>query len=463
MNSVGANTGSAHGNAAGGSPARGPAGQSSPASPAPDQLLLPWNGEQHTQADAGQTAAASSRGAPAAPAGRPRLWKTLGRRLRWWDDQALEPPNVVPNDPSDSQVKMPRPGTDRTGQDKQADDEEPPRWSIPANLHRRYIVDKDSKFYFRDRQQALAFEDLGSRIRTKHDDADVAVSMVELAEAKGWRHVRLRGSAEFKRHAWMAASERGLTISGYRPSPLDKSQLAERLADQQHPPSEPVPADPAKPRKNSMARNAKSAAKQPTTDAPQDQAGKLSPRQQRTVEALRQFLRNRGDSDAAVDMTAALATAEMGRRRAHFGQLLEHGPARYQHQPGEDPSYFATLATPTGPQTVWGVDLKRAIEDSGTTIGDNIVLVQRGRVPVSVSARERDANGKPTGPRQRIDANRNLWDVFSLDNTREFASQPQTQSPPAPGRAQQQSQQPRPAAPPTPRSHSDHREPRPQR
>jgi hypothetical protein len=94
---------------------------------------------------------------------------------------------------------------------------------IPLTLRRRYLVADDHKYYFRDRDQALAFEDLGNRLRTEHDDPDVAISMVELAQAKGWDKIKISGSREFKREAWLAAAERGLHTRGHRPSAADRA------------------------------------------------------------------------------------------------------------------------------------------------------------------------------------------------------------------------------------------------
>lgn len=158
----------------------------------------------------------------------------------------------------------------------------------------------------------------------------------------------------------------------------------------------------------------------------------MNPHQQAAINGLKRFLRQRGDSAETIEMTAALATDALLQHRAHFGELLEHGPARYQHDPDNDMSYFATLRTPQGRQTIWGVDLKRTLEDSGAAIGEAIVLAQPDHRPVTVSGPKRDGNGKTTGRRISIGADRNRWEVISLDNARDFARQPvqKTQSPP---------------------------------
>lgn len=39
------------------------------------------------------------------------------------------------------------------------------------------------------------------------------------------------------------------------------------------------------------------------------------------------------------------------------GRLQEHGKANYQFQPDGSPSYYLTLLTSRGPETLWGTDL----------------------------------------------------------------------------------------------------------
>lgn len=64
-------------------------------------------------------------------------------------------------------------------------------------------------------------------------------------------------------------------------------------------------------------------------------------------------------------------------RRA--GRLVDHGAAPYEHDSKNGLSYFATLENDKGERhTIWGVDLERAIADSGAQIGDRIGLAHGG-------------------------------------------------------------------------------------
>ena len=100
----------------------------------------------------------------------------------------------------------------------------------PANspeLVRKSYLAEAGQYYFRDRNNALAFEDKGARIATRNEDPVVAASMIELAIAKGWKELKVSGSESFRRSVWLEASRRGLAVRGYEPKPQDELQLQE--------------------------------------------------------------------------------------------------------------------------------------------------------------------------------------------------------------------------------------------
>ena len=67
------------------------------------------------------------------------------------------------------------------------------------------------------------------------------------------------------------------------------------------------------------------------------------------------------------------------------GRLVDHGVAPYEHNPQARESYFVTLENDKGEQrTVWGVDLKRALQEASPTIGDRIGLQHEGATPVTL-------------------------------------------------------------------------------
>ena len=61
------------------------------------------------------------------------------------------------------------------------------------------------------------------------------------------------------------------------------------------------------------------------------------------------------------------------------GRLVAHGPAPYEHKPGNSASYYVTLETAKGKQkTIWGVDLEGAMAGAKPAIGSQIALEHTG-------------------------------------------------------------------------------------
>ena len=54
--------------------------------------------------------------------------------------------------------------------------------------------------------------------------------MVELAQAKGWTKLDLKGTDEFKREAWLEASMRGLDTKGFDVREVDRAKRISQKA-----------------------------------------------------------------------------------------------------------------------------------------------------------------------------------------------------------------------------------------
>lgn len=102
-----------------------------------------------------------------------------------------------------------------------------------------------------------------------------------------------------------------------------------------------------------------------------------------------------------LDRRAASAPAPPRTRsgRVVTGRLQAHGHANYQFESHGSPSYYVRLLSSRGVETLWGVDLERAIAKSQTQpkIGAMIGAQRLGSEPVTVPAREGDS--KTTGQR----------------------------------------------------------------
>jgi Large polyvalent protein-associated domain 7 len=91
-----------------------------------------------------------------------------------------------------------------------------------------------TEYRFRGDTSRVAFTESTFRLATDTNSPSVARSMVDVAEARNWRALRVSGHEDFKRLVWLEASVRGVKTQGYEPNPgdldvLKKEQEARRL------------------------------------------------------------------------------------------------------------------------------------------------------------------------------------------------------------------------------------------
>lgn len=98
---------------------------------------------------------------------------------------------------------------------------------VPESVARRFLR-VETEYYFQDRTPA--FSDRGSKLATRSANPEIVRSMVEIAKARGWDTITVKGADEFRRSAWMEATQDGLTVAGYKPTALDLAALANRPA-----------------------------------------------------------------------------------------------------------------------------------------------------------------------------------------------------------------------------------------
>jgi len=120
---------------------------------------------------------------------------------------------------------------------------------------------------------------------------------------------------------------------------------------------------------------------------------------------------NAGD----VGSSSAGRRPDLDRRRGKelvIGRLVAHGRAQYQYRSEEGPSYYVKLLTSSGPRTLWGKDLERALRDAETRpkAGDLIGARRQAREAVTLTQRHRDDTGQVISTSERI-AHRSLWVV----------------------------------------------------
>jgi hypothetical protein len=248
--------------------------------------------------------------------------------------------------------------------------------TLPEDVSRRFVQLKD-EYFFPD--GAKAFTDRGDRLTTQSENTEVVRSLIAIAQSRGWGEVRVRGTEKFRREAWAAAQSAGIEIRGYKASEFEHSRLARTIAE-------------------------RSAAHAP-----------------RVAESSSAPLR----TDAGAPSKSS--TREDRPRGLLIGTLVEHGRAPYRHDMKEAMSYYAKLETAAGERTVWGVDLERAFKESLSkpAAGDLVGLRAVRQEPVTVKARERDAEGKVVRERD-LDTMRNRWIVEKREFFQERAAAAQT-------------------------------------
>ncbi|NBB13570.1 LPD7 domain-containing protein [Pseudomonas sp. SLFW] len=261
--------------------------------------------------------------------------------------------------------------------------------AIPDHVKSRF-VQVDNKFYFPDKSPA--FDDKGQKLATKSENQEVIASMVDIAKARGWEKITVRGSEEFRRAAWLEASMNGLEVSGYKPTAIEKAHLAKLVKETAQ--------------ENSIevgTQREKAAGKRSLTPPAGE---RVAPLQETPA---------KGDRPADLPRMKDFSMRE----GAVSGQLLDHGKANYQFNDKKDQSYFVKVMTESGERTIWGKDLERAMRDSQAKPGETIGLEKVETKGVVAKEKVFDDQGKVVGSRD-VDAIRNTWKVGSVDKAKAF-------------------------------------------
>ena len=82
-----------------------------------------------------------------------------------------------------------------------------------------------TEYRFRGDTSRVAFTESTFRLATDTNSPSVARSMVDVAEARNWKALRISGNEDFKRMVWLEASVRGVKTLGYEPNPGDLEVL----------------------------------------------------------------------------------------------------------------------------------------------------------------------------------------------------------------------------------------------
>jgi putative DNA primase/helicase len=228
-----------------------------------------------------------------------------------------------------------------------------PQHAVPEEVRRRFVQVKN-RYHFPDGERA--FTDRGTRLTTSSENTEVIRSLVQIAEARGWSEVTVRGTERFRKEAWFAARLAGLNVRGYRPSEFEQGHLVRTMGRRG-----PAPAE------DSVSAGSRPPPMEPDARTSEKRGGLMT------------------------------------------GRLVDHGPAPYRHDPHEAMSYFVKVETARGDRAIWGVDLARAFKESLTQpeIGDEVGFRSVRQETVKVRTQKR---GEAAELIERdLETHRNHW------------------------------------------------------
>ncbi|ODV41513.1 hypothetical protein AWV79_35700 [Cupriavidus sp. UYMMa02A] len=245
---------------------------------------------------------------------------------------------------------------------------------VPQHVRRRFIAGDKDHYYFDAGREKLAFVDKGLRLETQDNSPVVAQSFVDIAIARGWETINVKGNKDFRREVWLAAELAGAKVIGYDPTEADK-ELLERKLEQR-------------------GFTRKEAAQRANVDLNTVEPGfekELAPGSSAGGE--------RQSGLPAANSTTPAAAEKVERK--HDGTIVEHGAAPYKFDKENDPSYFVRLEQDGQTREVWGKGLQSAVKDAGADVGDVVSLKKVSAEPVMVREAVRDAEGKVVGQRSK--------------------------------------------------------------
>lgn len=96
-------------------------------------------------------------------------------------------------------------------------------------------------------------------------------------------------------------------------------------------------------------------------------------------------------------------------RGQYTGVLTQHGAAPYQHRENASASYYVTLETNKGLETIWGVELEKAVKEFNCRTGQMVNLNYKGKEQILIRVKEQDASGQEVIREKQV--HRNNWEM----------------------------------------------------
>lgn len=303
---------------------------------------------------------------------------------------------------------------------KADDSKESSEESIPKALLNKYYV-VDDKYHFKGNPEKVAFEDSGKALKTTIDDKHIAASMVEVAKAKKWETIQVKGSEEFKRNVWLEASMKGMTVKGYEPREIDLALLNDMKKEQGKEDREVVQNTIEKGTERQKEKPLNEKDKVDPTQERKEKLNNLSEQEKALLTVFDKKMKADGFTEKQRTASIDVAVETLNQKKMHVGKLVDHGAAPYKHDPKNSSSYYATIENSKGEKnTVWAKDLERTLKEQNIIKNDDIVLTYKGSNKVEINTKEIDPKtGLPTGARVQTLANKGKWEAQSLSKLKE--------------------------------------------
>lgn len=164
----------------------------------------------------------------------------LAEGKRNWDVERIERlrsyPNSIENDLSkdkEANNQASRP----ISRERYKNEDEELEFDLPSSVKNNYVFKVANRFLetqkvnFYDRNSndgSIAFEDRAKSLHTSKEDEKTIKAMLDVAQAKNWSAIKVKGTEAFRREAWLEASIRGIEVKGYKPKEQDLAELQNR-------------------------------------------------------------------------------------------------------------------------------------------------------------------------------------------------------------------------------------------
>ena len=136
-----------------------------------------------------------------------------------FDTNSIEPAGLAMRDKVKAAFKAP---TQSPTEDSPFVKKELPYYRDRGANRRTYYADHAGKKPVIDAKE--------NSISTNYSDSKTVRAVLDMAQSRGWRQIRARGSESFRRETAIQGAIRGIAVDGYKLTQLDRQEIGQRMA-----------------------------------------------------------------------------------------------------------------------------------------------------------------------------------------------------------------------------------------